>query len=325
MGSCGTPLPPVGGGGGLGGWAGGPKLRSVAAPAIAGPLEPAAARGAAPRVPVRLGRLLRGHLAKVGLAVIAALVVAATLAPYLAPYDPVEQRLEQMLERPSRAYLLGTDDLGRDILSRLVYGARVSLLVGLLSVGISLVAGVSLGLVAGYRGGWLDEVIMRAMDGLLAFPALVLALAITAALGPSLRNAMIAIGVVGIPGFARLVRAQVLSLRAQEFVEAARAGGLGDARIVLRHIVPGTLAPIIVHASLRVAFAVLAEAGLSFLGLGVQPPTPSWGAMLSAGREYLETAPWLCMAPGAAIFVTTLSFNFVGDGLRDAFDPRLRS
>ena len=286
----------------------------MAAPAIARPLAP-----------VRLGRLLRGHLAKVGLAVLAALVVAATLAPHLAPYDPVEQRLEQMLERPGRAYLLGTDDLGRDILSRLVYGARVSLLVGLLSVGISLVAGVSLGLVAGYRGGWLDEVIMRAMDGLLAFPALVLALAITAALGPSLRNAMIAIGVVGIPGFARLVRGQVLSLRAQEFVEAARAGGLGDARIVLRHIVPGTLAPLIVHASLRVAFAVLAEAGLSFLGLGVQPPTPSWGAMLSAGREYLETAPWLCMAPGAAIFVTTLSFNFVGDGLRDAFDPRLRS
>jgi peptide/nickel transport system permease protein len=274
---------------------------------------------------VFLGRLLRGHLAKVGLAVIAALVVGAALAPSLAPHDPVEQRLERMLEPPGRAHLLGTDDLGRDILSRVVYGARVSLLVGLLSVGISLVVGVSLGLVAGYRGGGIDEVVMRAMDGLLAFPALVLALAITAALGPSLRNAMIAIGIVGIPGFARLVRGQVLSLRAQEFIEAARAGGLGDVRIVLRHIVPGTLAPIIVHASLRVAFAVLAEAGLSFLGLGVQPPTPSWGAMLSAGREYLETAPWLCMAPGAAIFVTTLSFNFVGDGLRDALDPRLRT
>jgi len=297
----------------------------VSTPAIARPLELAVSRAAAPRAPVFLGRLLRGHLAKVGLAVIAALVVGAALAPSLAPHDPVEQRLERMLEPPGRAHLLGTDDLGRDILSRLVYGARVSLLVGLLSVGISLVVGVSLGLVAGYRGGWIDEVVMRAMDGLLAFPALVLALAITAALGPSLRNAMIAIGIVGIPGFARLVRGQVLSLRAQEFIEAARAGGLGDVRIVLRHIVPGTLAPIIVHASLRVAFAVLAEAGLSFLGLGVQPPTPSWGAMLSAGREYLETAPWLCMAPGAAIFVTTLSFNFVGDGLRDALDPRLRT
>jgi ABC-type dipeptide/oligopeptide/nickel transport system permease subunit len=166
---------------------------------------------------------------------------------------------------------------------------------------------------------------MRVMDGLLAFPALVLALAITAALGPSLRNAMIAIGIVGVPGFARLVRGQVLSLRAQEYVEAARAAGLGDGRIVARHILPGTLAPIIVHASLRVAFAVLAEAGLSFLGLGTQPPTPSWGSMLNVGREYLEMAPWLSIAPGAAIFVTTLSFNFLGDALRDALDPRLRS
>jgi ABC-type dipeptide/oligopeptide/nickel transport system permease subunit len=274
---------------------------------------------------VQLGRLLRGHLAKAGLVIITALVVAALFAPRLAPYDPTEQRLERMLQPPGGAHLLGTDDLGRDILSRILYGARVSLLVGVLSVGISLLAGVSLGLVAGYRGGWVDEVVMRVMDGLLAFPALVLALAITAALGPSLRNAMIAIGIVGIPGFARLVRGQVLSLRAQEYVEAARAAGLGDGRIVARHILPGTLAPIIVHASLRVAFAVLAEAGLSFLGLGTQPPTPSWGSMLNGGREYLEMAPWLSVAPGVAIFVTTLSFNFLGDALRDALDPRLRS
>ena len=285
--------------------------------AVAGP--------ASARLPALLARLLRGHLAKIGLVVIAALLGAAALAPAVAPYDPTEQRLERMLERPGRAYLLGTDDLGRDILSRLLYGARVSLLVGVLSVGISLLVGVALGLVAGYRGGVTDELVMRVMDGLLAFPALVLALAITAALGPSLRNAMIAIGIVGIPGFARLVRGQVLSLRAQEYVEAARAAGLGDGRIVLRHILPGTLAPIIVHASLRVAFAVLAEAGLSFLGLGTQPPTPSWGAMLNAGREYLEMAPWLSIAPGAAIFVTTLGFNFLGDGLRDALDPRLRA
>jgi peptide/nickel transport system permease protein len=285
--------------------------------AVAGP--------ASARLPALLARLLRGHLAKIGLVVIAALLGAAALAPALAPYDPTEQRLERMLERPGRTYLLGTDDLGRDILSRLLYGARVSLLVGVLSVGISLLVGVALGLVAGYRGGVTDELVMRVMDGLLAFPALVLALAITAALGPSLRNAMIAIGIVGIPGFARLVRGQVLSLRAQEYVEAARAAGLGDGRIVLRHILPGTLAPIIVHASLRVAFAVLAEAGLSFLGLGTQPPTPSWGAMLNAGREYLEMAPWLSIAPGAAIFVTTLGFNFLGDGLRDALDPRLRA
>jgi peptide/nickel transport system permease protein len=283
-----------------------------------------AATAAGRRRPLLVGRLLRGGLAKVGLAVVAALLVAATLAPWLAPYDPTEQALDRMLERPGRPHPLGTDDLGRDILSRLIYGARVSLLVGVLSVGLSLILGVSVGLVAGYRGGWTDELLMRVMDGLLAFPALVLALAITAALGPSLRNAMIAIGIIGIPGFARLVRGQVLSLRAQEFVEAARAAGLGDGRIVLRHIVPGTLAPVIVHASLRIAFAVLAEAGLSFLGLGTQPPTPSWGAMLSVGREYLEMAPWLSIAPGAAIFVTTVSFNFVGDGLRDALDPRLR-
>ncbi len=235
------------------------------------------------RTPVFLARLLRGLLAKVGAVVVLALVVAATLAPSLAPYDPTEQALDRMLELPGRQHLLGTDDLGRDLLSRLLYGARVSLVVGLLSVGISLVAGVGL------------------------------------------RNAMLAIGIVGIPSFARLVRGQVLSLRAQEFVEAARAGGAGDGRIVLRHIVPGTLAPIIVHASLRVAFGVLAEAGLSFLGLGTQPPTPSWGAMLNTGREYLEMAPWLSIAPGAAIFLTTLSFNFLGDGLRDAADPRLRS
>jgi peptide/nickel transport system permease protein len=271
-----------------------------------------------------LARLLRGPLAAVGLVAIAALVLAAGLADWLAPYDPTEQALERMLEPPGRTHWLGTDDLGRDILSRLLHGARVSLAVGVLSVGLSLVAGVGLGLVAGYRGGWVDEVLMRVMDGLLAFPALVLALAITAALGPSLRNAMLAIGIVGIPGFARLVRGQVLSLRAREFVEAARAAGSGDTRIVLRHIVPGTLAPVIVHGSLRVAFAVLAEAGLSFLGLGTQPPTPSWGAMLNTGREYLEMAPWLALAPGAAIFVTTLSFNFLGDGLRDALDPRLR-
>jgi peptide/nickel transport system permease protein len=229
-----------------------------------------------------------------------------------------------MVRPPDREHLLGSDELGRDILSRLVYGARVSLAVGVLSVGISLLIGVSLGLVAGYRGGWLDEVIMRLMDGLLAFPALVLALAITAALGPSLGNAMIAIGIVGIPGFARLVRGQVLSIRALEFVEAARAAGLSDRRIILRHVAPNVLAPIIVHASLRIAFAVLTEASLSFLGLGAQPPTPSWGSMLNAGREYLEMAPWLSVAPGAAIFITTLSFNFLGDGLRDALDPRLK-
>jgi peptide/nickel transport system permease protein len=297
----------------------------MATAALRRPLALGTSAAAGPRAPVFVARLLRGHLAKVGATVVLALVGVAILAPVLAPYDPTEQALDRMLQPPRRAHWLGTDDLGRDILSRLLHGARVSVGVGVVAVGLSLIIGVSLGLVAGYRGGWIDEALMRVMDGLLAFPALVLALAITAALGPNLRNAMLAIGIVGIPGFARLVRGQVLSLRAQEFVEAARAAGLGDGRIVLRHIVPGTLAAIIVHASLRVAFAVLAEAGLSFLGLGTQPPTPSWGAMLNNGREYLEMAPWLAIAPGAAIFVTTLGFNFLGDGLRDAADPRLRA
>lgn len=252
------------------------------------------------------------------------LVLVALLGPIVAPFDPTEQALERMLEPPGRAHWLGTDDLGRDILSRVLFGARVSLGVGLLSVALSLGLGVVLGLVSGYHAGWLDGVIMRVMDGLLAFPSIVLALAITAALGPSLRNAMIAIGIIGVPGFARLVRAQVLALRAQDFVEAARALGAGDRRIVVRHIAPGTAAAVVVHASLRLAFAVLTEAGLSFLGLGAQPPTPSWGAMLNSGREYLEMAPWLSLAPGAAIFAATLCFNFLGDAVRDALDPRHR-
>jgi peptide/nickel transport system permease protein len=267
---------------------------------------------------------VRRALGIVGVVGSVAFIVCALIGPHVAPFAPLSMSNDTLVP-PGAGHWFGTDDLGRDVLSRLLHGARISLAVGVLSVGLSLALGVGLGLVAGYRGGVVDEVLMRIMDGLLAFPALVLALAITAALGPSLRNAMLAIGIVGIPGFARLVRGQVLSLRALEFVEAARAAGSGDARIVLRHIVPGTLAPVIVHGSLRVAFAVLAEAGLSFLGLGTQPPTPSWGAMLSAGREYLEMAPWLALAPGAAIFVTTLAFNLLGDGLRDALDPRLRS
>ena len=261
----------------------------------------------------------------VSLVAVGVLTLLALLGPALAPFDPTEQVLDRMLESPGRTHWLGTDDLGRDILSRVLYGARVSLGVGVLAVALSLGLGVVLGLVSGYHAGWLDSVIMRVMDGLLAFPSIVLALAITAALGPSLRNAMIAIGVIGIPGFARLVRGQVLALRSQEFVEAARALGAGDRRIVVRHIVPGTVAVVVIHASLRLAFAVLTEAGLSFLGLGAQPPTPSWGAMLNTGREYLEMAPWLSLAPGAAIFLTTLSFNFLGDAVRDVLDPRLRT
>jgi peptide/nickel transport system permease protein len=263
-----------------------------------------------------------GWPGRVSLTGIGVLMLAAVAGPAVAPFDPTEQVLDRMLEPPGRAHWLGTDDLGRDVLSRILYGARVSLGVGVLAVTLSLSVGVVLGLIAGYHAGWLDSLLMRVMDGLLAFPSIVLALAITAALGPSLQNAMIAIGIIGIPGFARLVRGQVLALRAQEFVEAARAVGARDGRIVARHIAPGTVGPVVIHASLRLAFAVLTEAGLSFLGLGTQPPTPSWGAMLNAGREYLEMAPWLSLAPGAAIFVTTLCFNFLGDAIRDALDPR---
>jgi peptide/nickel transport system permease protein len=275
--------------------------------------------------PASRGRRRWGYPGLVSLIAVVVLMLVALLGPALAPFDPTEQVLERMLEPPGRTHWLGTDDLGRDILSRILYGARVSLGVGMLAVALSLSLGVVLGLVSGYHAGWLDGAIMRVMDGLLAFPSIVLALAITAALGPSLQNAMIAIGIIGIPGFARLVRGQVLALRAQDFVEAARALGAGDGRIVARHIAPGTVAAVVIHASLRLAFAVLTEAGLSFLGLGVQPPTPSWGAMLNTGREYLEMAPWLSLAPGAAIFLTTLSFNFLGDAVRDVLDPRLRT
>jgi peptide/nickel transport system permease protein len=285
--------------------------------------EPAA-RSTESAGPAARGRRRWGRMGIVSLIAVGVLALLALLGPTLAPFDPTEQVLDRMLESPGRTHWLGTDDLGRDILSRVLYGARVSLGVGVLAVALSLGPGVVLGLVSGYHAGWLDSVIMRVMDGLLAFPSIVLALAITAALGPSLQNAMIAIGVIGIPGFARLVRGQVLALRSQEFVEAARALGAGDRRIVVRHIVPGTVAVVVIHASLRLAFAVLTEAGLSFLGLGAQPPTPSWGAMLNTGREYLEMAPWLSLAPGASIFLTTLSFNFLGDAVRDALDPRLR-
>jgi peptide/nickel transport system permease protein len=283
---------------------------------------PRASEPAGPAISIRRRWRSPGLVSFIGVGM---LMLMALLGPTLAPFDPTEQVLDRMLEPPGRTHWLGTDDLGRDILSRILYGARVSLGVGVLAVALSLSLGVVLGLVSGYHAGWLDGAIMRVMDGLLAFPSIVLALAITAALGPSLQNAMIAIGIIGIPGFARLVRGQVLALRTQEFVEAARALGAGDRRIVVRHIVPGTIAAVVIHASLRLAFAVLTEAGLSFLGLGAQPPTPSWGGMLNTGREYLEMAPWLSLAPGAAIFLTTLSFNFLGDAVRDALDPRLRT
>lgn len=257
--------------------------------------------------------------------IIAGLVIfAAVFAPLIAPYDPVEQDILSLLQGPTAEHPLGTDELGRDTLSRVIYGSRVSLMVGIIAVGISLFIGTALGLIAGYGRGLIDTVIMQMMDGLLAFPALVLALAITAMLGPSLNNAMIAIGVTGIPAFARLVRGQVLALRDLEYVQAARALGASHNQIVMKHILPNTMAPIIAQASIAIPAAILAEAGLSFLGLGIQPPTPSWGAMLNTARGYIQMTPWLAIVPGVAIFITVLAFNFLGDALRDTLDPRLR-
>lgn len=271
-------------------------------------------------------RRLRGtRFAMPALAIIMLLVLVALLAPAISPYDPSKQNFGDALSGPSAKHLLGADNLGRDILTRVIYGSRVSLQVGLIAVGISLAIGATLGLVAGYSGsGLIDTIVMRCMDTLLAFPTLVLALAITAALGPSLRNVMIAVGIVGIPAYARLVRGQVLSVARREYIEAARVVGAPTVRIMWRHVLPNVTAPLIVQSSLGVAFAILSEASLSFLGLGVQPPTPSWGGMLSFGKDWLDRAPMMALAPGAAIFITVLAFNFLGDGIRDVLDPRLQ-
>jgi peptide/nickel transport system permease protein len=271
-----------------------------------------------------MARLLRMRLAVVGGAIVGAIVLAALFGPLVVPYSPTQQDVRNILKPPAVAHLLGTDELGRDTLTRVLYGAQVSLQVGVLAVAISLLIGVSLGLFAGYMRGLTDAGIMRVMDGLLALPTLVLALAITAMLGPSLTNAMLAIGITGVPVFARLVRGQVLSVRELDYIQAARSLGAGDGRVMLSHVLPNVLAPIVVQASLAMPTAILAEAGLSFLGLGVQPPTPSWGAMLNTAKGYLQQDPWLAIAAGTAIFVSVLGFNFLGDAVRDALDPRLR-
>lgn len=259
-----------------------------------------------------------------GACIIAVVIAAAVVAPAIAPYDPTAQNTVSLLAPPSALHWLGTDELGRDTYSRILFGARTSLGVALSATAVALGAGLTIGLVAGYRGGWVEGILMRTMDGLLAFPALVLALAITATLGPNVRNAIVAIGITGIPAFARLTRGQVLATKNLDFVQAATAVGASDARIVVRHILPNITAPLIVQTSLAIPSAIIAEAVLGFLGLGVQPPTPSWGAMINAAKSYLETNPLLVIAPGAVIFLTVLAFNFLGDALRDALDPRLR-
>ena len=287
--------------------------------------EPAGVARRISRLPERRRswrRFWRARLAGPSAAVALLAVCAAAGAGYLAPANPIRGHLEAALQAPSGLHWLGTDDLGRDELSRLVYGARVSLSAGLISVGLAASAGVPLGLVAGYAPGLADEVVMRVIDAILAFPALVLALAISAGLGPGLTSSMLAIGFVTIPVFARLTRGQVLEVRHFDFVESARAVGATPPRLLAKHILPNVLSPLIVQASLSIAFAILTEASLSFLGLGVQPPTPSWGAMLLTGKNYLTTAPWLSLAPGAAIFLVVMSFNLLGDAVEEALDPR---
>ncbi len=268
--------------------------------------------------------MLRNRLAAVGAVIILILLFAALFAPWVAPYNPEEQFSTDARQPPSAQYLFGTDTIGRDNFSRIVYGTRVSLLVGVVSMALAALLGVTAGLLAGYYGGWFDTILMRTMDALLAFPAVLLAIFIIAVLGPSLVNAILAVGIVYTPTFARLIRASALSIREQEYLEAARAIGMGDTAIMLRVILLNSLSPIVIQFSLGVGYAILVEAGLSFLGLGVQPPTPAWGSMLGAGRNYMTFAPWLTTFPGLAIFVTVLGFNFVGDGLREALDPKMR-
>ena len=261
-------------------------------------------------------------MTRFGAAIVLLAVVAALAGPWMVPFDPSSQQLSLRLERPSLHHPFGLDELGRDIFSRVLAGARISLIVGVTVVGISTLVGVSLGSIAGYFGGWVDDLISRGIDVLLAFPGILLAIALVAVLGPSLRNVVFALSVIGWVGYARLVRGQVLRAREFEFVQAARALGAGTGRILLRHVIPTTMPAVIVQATLGMAGAILAEAALSFLGLGVQPPTPSWGTMLNGGRLHLLDAPHLTIFPGAAIALLVLGFNFLGDGLRDVLDPK---
>ena len=269
-----------------------------------------------------LRRLMRRKGAMVGLGIVVFFVLVALLAPWISPYDPLATSWGAVRKAPSAAHLFGTDEIGRDVLARVIFGARASLMAGVISVCISLTLGVPIGLLAGYAGRWTDAIISRLTDAMLACPFLILAIALAAFLGPSLTNAMIAIGISATPIFIRLTRAQVLAVKVEDYVEAARALGNPHLRIALRHILPNIVAPLIVQATLAIAAAVIAEASLSFLGLGQQPPAPSWGSMLNTARNYVDQAPWMAIWPGLSIFLLVLSFNLLGDGLRDALDPR---
>lgn len=290
---------------------------SATALEAAPPRKPSAAPGR-----VFLRRVATSWQGASALVILAVVLGTALLAPWIAPWSPIDVDVERITEAPSWLHLFGTDEIGRDILSRVMHGAGVSLQVVALSVGIAMVVGSAIGLVSGWFGGWVDAAIMRTMDALLAFPLLVLALAIVAILGPDLLNAMLAIAVTKVPGFARLVRAEVLGLRQVDFVKAARAAGAGDLRILARHVWPNVSGNVIVYGSLAASQALITESALSFLGLGAQPPTPSWGYMVATGMEYVSSW-WMSVFPGLAIFLTVLAFNFLGDAARDALDSRL--
>ncbi len=284
----------------------------------------AVAAPAARETPLRRAwaRLKRRKGAMAALVVLCLIAILAIFAPLIAPHDPIKQGWATVRKPPSALYWFGTDEVGRDLFSRIIYGARASLSAGVISVTIALLLGVPIGLLAGYRGGWIDSLISRFTDAMLACPFLILAIALAAFLGPSLTNAMIAIGVTAMPIFIRLTRGQVIGVKVEDYVEAARSVGDTPMQIAFRHILPNIAPQLLVQATLTVATAIIAEAALSFLGLGQQPPQPSWGSMLNTAQRFLSSAPWMAIFPGLAIFVTVLSFNLLGDGLRDALDPR---
>ncbi|MBB5355583.1 peptide/nickel transport system permease protein [Anoxybacillus mongoliensis] len=270
-------------------------------------------------------RFRKNKMALVGSGIVLFFILLAVFAPFIAPYDMNDQQLSLRLQAPSKDHIFGTDDFGRDIFSRVVYGARISLWVGFFSVLGSVVIGSLLGIIAGYYGRWIDAVISRIFDIMLAFPSILLAIGIVAVLGPSLKNALIAIAVINIPNFGRLIRSRVLSIKQEEYITAAKAIGMSDARILFHHILPNSMAPIIVQGTLAIATAIIEAAALGFLGLGAQPPNPEWGKMLADSKAYLTQAPWTMIFPGLAIMLTVLGFNLMGDGLRDALDPRMKS
>jgi peptide/nickel transport system permease protein len=275
--------------------------------------------------PIRLWRRFRRNKGAVfGLGVFVAIVFMALGADFIAPYNPIEQNYARLMEGPSADHWLGTDSFGRDMLSRIIYGARIALIVGILAVLLAMVVGVTLGLISGYYGGIIDTTIMRVMDGVFAFPILILAIALMAVMGFGVRNVIIAVAVVSIAPFARVTRGDVLAVREEPYIEAARLAGIRNAAIIFRHVLPNVLAPIIVQAALRVSAAIITESGLSFLGLGPQPPTPVWGSMIAEGRNFIVMAPHISTYPGIALMITVVGLNLLGDGLRDTLDPKLK-